>query len=362
MAQSVYSGLQGHGKSYEVVRGVIVPNVAKGRRVVTNVAGLQVDKIKAYCVEKLGADPDKLGDVVSVTNEDVLKPEFFPKENEDNAESIVKGGDVIVLDECWRWYVTGEKLPDGHLTFFRMHRHFVHPETGQACDIVLIVQAIDDLQRKVLATVEKSFLMRKHKDLGMSNRYSVTVYSGKRQIRSAITEETGPHTYKPEIFELYSSYSQSQATTHKEDAADKRGNLFNGKLFKVGIPLAFLGIGAGVWKGYAFFHPEPVQTKTEQSAAEDVHGPVNGQKAGSQAAQEKPKPEVSDTWRLVGQVVTKNQQVVYMVADANNRVRYLHQPPAVKISPMELELKLPAGDVVTRWSGKTNTVLPGIPK
>lgn len=359
MAQSVYSGLQGHGKSYEVVRGVIVPNVAKGRRVVTNVAGLKLDKIKAYCVDKLGADPDKLGDVVNVTNEDVIKPEFFPKENADNSASIVQGGDVIVLDECWRWYVTGEKLPDGHLTFFRMHRHFVHPETGQACDIVLIVQAIDDLQRKVRATVEKSFLMRKHKDLGMSNRYSVTIYSGKAQTKNAITEETGPHTYSPEVFELYSSYSQSQATSHKEDAADKRGNLFNGKLFKFGIPLAIIGIVAGVWKGYAFFHPTP---KSDEVRTGDVHGPVNGQSAQNAPAPEKPKPEVSETWRLVGQVVNKNQQVVYMLIDANSRVRYLSDPPAVKQSAMELELKTPAGDVVTRWSGKTNSVLPGIQK
>lgn len=357
MAQSVYSGLQGHGKSYEVVRGVIVPNVAKGRRVVTNVAGLKLDKIKAYCVDKLGADPEKLGDVVNVTNDDVIKPEFFPKENADNTGCIVQGGDVIVLDECWRWYVTGERLPEGHLTFFRMHRHFVHPESGQACDIVLIVQAIDDIQRKVRATVEKSFLMRKHKDLGMANRYSVTIFSGNRQSKSAITEETGPHTYLPEVFELYSSYSQSQAASHKEEAADKRGNLFNGKLFKFGIPLAILGIVAGVWKGYAFFHPDIAKPEKGVTAAA-----ANDPSKPNQPAPEKPKSEVSENWRLVGQVINKNQQVVYMLVDANNRVRYLNEPPAVKFSPMEFELMTPAGEVVTRWSGKANSVLPGIQK
>lgn len=358
MAQSVYSGLQGHGKSYEVVRGVIVPNVAKGRRVVTNVAGLQHEKIKAYCVEKLGADPAKLGDVVSVTNEDVTKPEFFPKENADNSACIVQGGDVIVIDECWRWYVTGERLPDGHLTFFRMHRHFVHPETGQACDIVLIVQAIDDLQRKVRATVEKSFLMRKHKDLGMSNRYSVTIFSGNRQTRSAITEETGPHTYSPEIFELYSSYSQSQASSHKEEAADKRGNLLNGKLFKFGIPLAVLGIVAGVWKGYSFFHPD---VKPTTAVASEPGNGVPGQGAPGQPVPEKPKSDVSDNWRLVGHVVTANQNLLYMMIDGNNRVRYLSDPPAVKFSPMESELKMPNGEVVTRWSGKVAALpVPGV--
>lgn len=111
MAQFVYSGLQGHGKSYEVTRSVIVNAVAAGRRVVTNIAGLQVDKIKSYALKThKDKTSEDLGEIVSVTNEDVTKPNFFPVEKADNSDKIVQGGDIVILDECWRWYVTGEKL------------------------------------------------------------------------------------------------------------------------------------------------------------------------------------------------------------------------------------------------------------
>ena len=356
MAESVYSGLQGHGKSYEVVRGVIVPNVAKGRRIVTNVAGLQIDKIKAYCVEKLKADPDKLGEIVNISNEDVTKPEFFPVENADNSKCIVQGGDVVILDECWRWYVSGEKAPNGHLTFFRMHRHFLDPESGQCCDIVLIVQDINDLQRQFRATVEKSFLMWKHKDLGLTNHYSITIYSGKKQVKSAIIEQVGPIKYDPEIFALYSSYSQGGGAVAKEDQADKRGNFLKTKKILLGIPLGLLFIVAGAWKGYAFFHPASLEKK--EVVRVDGGTSTPGQTGAT--APEKPKSEVSDQWRVVGKVV-KAGTLTFVVADAQNRLRYITNPPAFQVTPMEVALKLPSGEMVTYWSGSEKSVTAGVP-
>ena len=41
MAISAYVGLPGHGKSYEVVKSVIIPAIASGRRVVSNIYGLK---------------------------------------------------------------------------------------------------------------------------------------------------------------------------------------------------------------------------------------------------------------------------------------------------------------------------------
>jgi len=87
MAQTAYTGIQGSGKSFEVVRNVILPNVAKGRRVVTNVAGLKIDLINQYCVDKLGADPNKLGEIVQVENERIEQPDFFPVEITENVVS-----------------------------------------------------------------------------------------------------------------------------------------------------------------------------------------------------------------------------------------------------------------------------------
>ena len=174
MAITVYSGLQGHGKTYEFVRSVIIPNVTAGRRIVTNVAGLNIEAIRMYCLKQGNCELEDLGEVIQVTNDDVIKPNFYPQEGKDTTDSIVKPGDIVGLDECWRWFAAGLHLDNAHMTFFRMHRHFVDPATGVACDVVLIVQAISDLQRKVLAVVEKSYKMRNHKDLGLSiHRFSL---------------------------------------------------------------------------------------------------------------------------------------------------------------------------------------------
>ena len=98
---TAYTGTQGSGKTYEVVANVILPAVAAGRRVVTNVAGLQELEIYTYCRDVL--ESEKIGRIVQVDNDDVVKPEFFPVEEKDvlfgRFEPIVRGGDVVVLDE-----------------------------------------------------------------------------------------------------------------------------------------------------------------------------------------------------------------------------------------------------------------------
>ncbi|MBI0473410.1 zonular occludens toxin domain-containing protein, partial [Pectobacterium parmentieri] len=48
MAISAYVGVPGSGKSFEVVRSVIIPAVAQGRRVVSNVYGLNPEKIYEF--------------------------------------------------------------------------------------------------------------------------------------------------------------------------------------------------------------------------------------------------------------------------------------------------------------------------
>lgn len=375
MAMTAYTGVQGSGKSFEVVSSVILGSLAAGRRVVTNVAGLKPDLIAAYVEDKFGVPAVKQGLIVQISNEDVTKDWFFPLENglKHKAEvfldaegkevenpvyaksratvekdSIVQGGDVIILDECWRWYGTGEKLLPSHMMFFRMHRHFLHPATGVSCDLVFVVQDIGDLQRKVKATIEKTFWMKKHKDLGFENRYVVNIYSGNALRDKALTESIQKE-YKPEIFALYSSYSQSQQATGKEVNADKRGNLLNRKIFKYAIPVGILWIFGAGWFMWRFFHPEqnkPVDTAKTVSASA---APVGGSSPPGQLP-DKPKSNVSDEWKLVGFYELGGSMIFVMTDGA--RIRNISNPPMFKFSPGELELILPSGEVVTRWSGR----------
>lgn len=109
MAISAYIGIPGSGKSYEAVYNVIIPAFTSSRRVVTNIYGLQKDKI----TERY---PDATGEIIVVDNDDVLKADFFPFKGGEG--SFCQFGDLIVIDEAWRIFgsdkdMTAEKTLKG---------------------------------------------------------------------------------------------------------------------------------------------------------------------------------------------------------------------------------------------------------
>jgi len=63
MAINVYSGVMGSGKSYEVVQGPLLDAIASGRRVVTNVDGINEDRTEECLVSKGRASARSLGEV-----------------------------------------------------------------------------------------------------------------------------------------------------------------------------------------------------------------------------------------------------------------------------------------------------------
>lgn len=344
---TAYTGTQGSGKTYEVVGNVILPAVASGRRVVTNVAGLKVPEILAYCRDVLKAE--KLGEIVSVSNDDVTRVEFFPVEESDllygRFVPIVQGGDVVVLDEVWRWYASGCALPDSHMKFIRMHRHFTNPETGVTCDIALLVQSIADLQRKVRAVVEKTFVMHKHKDLGMPNRYVVNIYGGSRINKTALIN-TIQCEYKPEIYNLYKSHSQSKAEHVTEVDADRRGNIFQNWRIKFLVPLALLMIvGAFFFMYRFFFHPKMPQADTQAAAGASV--PVAGASVPAAATPSR-HVDIGDDVRVVGFYVAHGQSV-FLIADSLGRVRKSVNPVKATITEFETRVLLPDGTWASTW-------------
>ena len=351
MALTAYCGVMGSGKTYEVVENVILANLAIGRRIVTNIAGLDSEKINAYLVNVRSVPFASLGQIVPVANEDVSKFDFFPREGLKDQTSIVQPGDIVILDECWRWYATGEKLLDSHMLFFRMHRHFVNSSSGVACDVVLIVQSIDDLQRKVKAVIEKTYLMKKHKDLGMPDRYVVSIYTGSRPSSRSFVEDF-QRKYNPEIYALYASYSQQQgAAVSKELAADSRGNVLNRGLIKYGFPLAAILLVASVWYMWRFFHPsKEALTHTEASLESSPNALPLDDKSQSSLAPLAPASNLSTEWRLIG-YFSRSGFTVYMISSNAGLLRFITDPPGVFISSGEIQLLLPDGFFVTRWTG-----------
>lgn len=342
MPINTYTGLMGSGKSYECVSAVIVPAVKAGRRVVTNVDGIDSDAIRAYCHEKFGIAMEDLGEVIHCTNEDVPKASFLPHGQE--VDTFCKPGDIICIDEAWRFWGTDCKLLPEHKIFFREHRHFVHPETKVSCDLVLMVQDISDLHRTLRVVVEVTFRTTKIKTLGWQKTYRVEMWEGyKLTAKGRVSVQN--KRYDSAIFPLYSSYSGG---TGKELQVDSRQNVLrNPKLWI----LAVLVVVLFSWSIYTIlgFFKGPKQDAPELAKnVVNVSRPVEQAQDG-RVAVIVGQGGISNSWRVVGSFNAQSKQYV-VLENSNGRTRLEH-PSAFMNSGAAIVGEVD-GQRVTSWSGK----------
>jgi len=323
MAISTYNGLMGSGKSYEVVTAVILPALAKGRRVVTNIEGIQPDKIAAYIESKMGVPPDLQGKVISCENSDLSKDDFFPNSSDPATWGIVRGGDLVCIDEAWRFWGGSSSVTKNHMIFFREHRHFVDPATSVSCDLAVIVQDVSDLHRSLKNVIEMSVVTRKAKTLGLHKVYSVTVFEGWKQYSTRkISVQT--KKYDPDIFPLYNSYSGGSG---KEVVVDGRQSVFSSIWVKLSVLAVPLVLAICVYFLVSFFSPKTTPLVNKAGLASSAAGASPSSQAGGGAgsASRAPPPSraFSATWRIVGQI--KFASGVYVVLQGSSpSLRFEH--------------------------------------
>lgn len=348
MAINCYVGLMGTGKSYEVVSSVIVPAIAGGRRVVSNIAGLNDDAIRAYCVDKFNLEAQQLGSVVNVTDEQVRAAEFFPDHSAaEGAESssIVRPGDLVAIDEAYKIWGGDEKILPAHRVFFREHRHYTHPETGVSCDLVLMTQDISDLHRSLRAVIGNSFKTHKAKGIGLDSVYTITMWEGWKQHAKHIVKDW-TKTYDPEIFPLYKSYAGTKQG--KELNADARMNIFADRRMLIKIALFVLIALFILWRLGAWWwgktHPEAERAPKARPDASAAPFAPGAQASSKPAAQDN---NVSPDFRIAGSVAAGGQAYVVLVGAAGVRL----VPEVGFVGAGFAQSGTVDGHVVTRSSG-----------
>ena len=341
MSLNVYCGLQGSGKSYEVVSSVILNAISNGRTVVTNVDGIDAEKICEYLQKKYPkSDPTKYGNIIHINNEVIKKPHFFYDSEAPELETVVQRGDIVCIDEAWRFWGTdcGKVSPE-HMQYFRMHRHYIHPETNLASDIVLMTQDISGLHRSVKNVVEFAFKMKKFKAFGSSSRYRVDLYEGSKfTLKTRISYFI--KKYDKAIFPLYQSYSGGVGV---ETSIDKRQNILASKtlwLYIASLLVISCIAFTFVWK---FFHPKPVHPSSQSTATTTQAISTN-----VQPAQNPPIPNFSRVWRITGFVSTLTGDWV-VLSDANGNFRL--ESPSLFYGAGLSQIGTIDGEKVTHWSG-----------
>ncbi len=332
MAVTAYVGEPGSGKTYEVVTEVVLPALKEGRRVVSNIRGLHYDEMKAYLMVEGGVPEASIGELVIVDVEDPGKPNFFYTES--NTDAVVRPGDLVVLDECWRWFGKGMVINKAMFEFFRMHRQYVNAK-GVSCDVVLISQSIQDIDRKVLVVIEKHFRMEKYKAFGTKSRYSVEMFngykvSGNQRVRLLVRK------YNARFFPFYSSYAGKGGD---EREVDKRFNIWKSPFFLIGMPCAVVVAGLGIW-GTLRFLTKGAAPKTAVSASQERAGTVP-------SSQSPPGPAVSE-WRSVG-VISRGERQVFVV-EQDGRYRFIAESPDFRIDGLDVKVRVD-GKAATGFSG-----------
>lgn len=351
MPINVYTGLMGSGKSYEVVSSVILDAVAAGRSIVTNVDGIDGDAIRAYVSEHRGIPLDRLGHVRHCSNDDVGRSDFFPYGTD--VDTFCKPGEMVCIDEAWRFWGGDCKLLPEHKIFFREHRHYVDARTKVACDLVLMVQDITDLHRVLRVVVELTFRTTKIKSLGLSKMYRVEMWEGYKLTRKGrVAVES--KTYDKRIFPLYSSYSGGAG---KELQVDARQNILRNPWLWVVAVLVVVMFVVSVYFIRRFFHPSQTSKPLAPSA------PVSGGSSSSPVPASSPRTQssaVSDVWRVAGELRIGLSRYI-LIADTSGRIRYESPSMFSAVGPdMVGEID---GLRVTRYSGVASSgVFPLEPK
>lgn len=313
-----YTGLPRSGKTYQVVSHVVLAALRQGRRVVTNVSGIQEHLIRDYLIAD-GVPEGEIGEVVQVSNAEVLAEHFFCTDSDLilGVNSFVQAGDLVALDEVWRFWPKRGKIPDRHMNFMRMHGHFAHAQSGLICEVVLISQSIRDVNENIRDVIDETYRMTKDTAVGSDRSFNVQVFArGSESSRDEIRSFKG--MYNPVFFAFYKSHSQAQAgTIPKEEKVDQRGNILKGPLFRYVIPIMCVVGVWGVWKVISYFRPAAAVPVVVPAAGQGPAGP-GGVPAAVPVAS---GPSVS-AWRVVGFLARPEDAFVLLEKDGIMRRDY----------------------------------------
>jgi len=333
MAVVLYSGLPGAGKSYSVVEYVLLPALKAGRAVYTN--------IELNIAELAQAN---------------IKPQLMslPEPGESDAWGAIAPGAVVVIDEAWQYWASGQKasnIPQGEKEFFAMHRH-KQDSKGRSQQVVLVTQNPEQLASYVRGLVDTHMRASKLDAVGASNRFRLDIYKT-CSVRDRDLVRSVQGKYKSEVYKFYKShtFAQSGEVTDVDEATiDDRASVWKNPLVLLGVPggvvalvvAAYAGVSQLASIGATDEESPQVVTQNQENVSHLPHlvhqlpAPVDQ----VPLAPVDLVPEVSKTWRLVAEMVGDDK--TFMVAAGRGGLRH--------IDPNDCE---------TRTAGETWCLLEG---
>ncbi len=305
MAIDAYTGLPRSGKSYSVVKNVILPSLREGRHVYTNIP--LTDALKdefAGQVHQLAADWFKDPDLC----------DSFPP------------GAVVILDELWRRWPSGMKTNMVNFKdkeFLAEHGHNVD-EFGNTTRVVLVSQDLSQIAAFARELVSVTYRSTKLDAVGADKRFRVDIYQG------AVTGQKPPKSqfvrsvfdkYEDQYYRYYKSSTKSlTGEVGNESRADKRSNVWRSPWLIASFVVPFFAVPVLLWYIYTlFFGGLGLVEEEEQELAVVTQPaltnplppemlPVPSREIQPSVAVQPSRPAESPIWRVAGYIERSSDQ------------------------------------------------------
>ena len=340
MAIHAYVGKPGSGKSYGVVERVVIPSLKQGRHVVTNIE-LNVDELLA----------DFGGTIEILPHDWWERPDI---------SAFIRNGCVLILDELWRRWPSGQKANIDDKSLLAEHRHMVD-DKGNSMRIVLVTQDLSQLASWARTLIETTFVIKKFS----KKAYRVNSYSG------VVTGDSPPKSrlirqaagkYNADIYRYYKSATKSQTgDVGDESVADKTGSFLRSYALWGFITIVLVGVPFGVY-GVSSFFKGPQLKKIEQP--KEVNSTIPAHISKTPPKLVKPEFIYSANWRLSGFVhptqpdpnVVRDASVAVLVSPSG-RTRYIAFSTCRYFSDFKEAYCDVDGERVTTWTGNSSSQL-----
>lgn len=291
MAVIIITGSVGAGKSYTAVRDFVLDGLADGRRIVTNLVGVESDKIASV----FGWGKIR-GEMIATNGNAMMAEASWPKVS-DKGEivtpgNLIDGGDTVIVDECAILFERGKREPPNFIhRYLAVHRHLPGSAVSAMLigrsrvsgDVVFLAQELGHIPDSIRKLCSRWIRCRNMAFMakGMSGRYRIEVYGYAPQTERVADNPlyTETRALDPRIFKCYQSHATEEAIA---ESRPRKGMLDQtGLKIKLAV-IGFGAIGGAAIAGYSLFgfdllDPEKIQTKTQMREVQNETAPTETQ-------------------------------------------------------------------------------------
>ena len=240
-----HEGLPRSGKSYEACINQILPALQKGRKVYTNIDG--INRVKF--AEVSGLPLETIIELLHPITEDQIK----------DVQNHVPDDCLVLLDELQDYFPAGKAtLDEGITKFVTQHGH-------RGIDIVAMGQDHRDCHMLWKRRIDQLIVFVKRDAIGQPDSYTWTTF--KQQRGKFVKLRSGKGNYDLKYFGLYKSHLDGVKSidAHQDD----RINILKSKAFTFWIPAFIVVLFMAIYYLWSFFHSTPVKVpKTEVTISE----------------------------------------------------------------------------------------------